>query len=283
MLRDVESRASSNVSEFDQEAGLFGRWTPRSSGYVMAGGGLRTVHTDLGASQLLRYLTALASAQGRVRPGWTMNGVLSHTTTADPLRGTYGLQMLSGTSRMSFGRLTVLDLGLQVSTNGDSSATRQRWANSWTSRLQCNPLRSLQLVLGLRSQRIGPGLLRPELVTSSYSVDGTWRPVRRMDVVGTFTSTTTPVLPGRRIQTWTGTTRIQPVDRWQFQGTWSHAAQPVIVRGVQLVAQQDVTTGRLVYQPARRLAASASLSVVDPARVDEIRRGDVILTWSFGR
>jgi hypothetical protein len=282
-LRDVESRASVNSSTFDQEGSALMRWAPSRGAYVTGGGGLRTVRALDGNPELLEYLTAVAVTQSRVRRGLDLNASLAHTTTRDPQRGTYGAQTLGTASRMQLGRRNVLDLNLQVSANGDSAAEAQRWSNTWLARWQSQPLRTLQIIFGLRSQRVGPGLLRPLLVSRGFSLDGNWRPVRRVDLIGSFTSATLPTDPGRSLRTWTATSRVQPTRRWQLYTSWSHTAQPVIVRGVENIVLHDSGSGRLQYQPTRRVAASASLTANDPGKAEEIRRGDLTLTWSFGR
>jgi len=267
----------------DQEAQAFGRWAPVRVASLSAGGGFRTQRDVLGRPRLLEYASAILSGDGRVRQGWTANGSATHTTTWDPDRGTYGTQTLTGLSRMALNPRLTLDATLSVIANGDTAAAGQRWSNAWTTRLQGQPWRSLTLTAGLRSQRVGPGLLSPAAAARGASFDVLWRPHPRLDGVGNYSVNEALSGPRGRTRTWSANLRSQLAERWQLQGLWTRTASPRLAQGVESITTQDLASGRLLWQPTRRVAATASYSSTDPGKSSESQRIDATFTWSFGR
>lgn len=267
----------------DQEAQALGRWTPMRGASLTTGGGFRTQRDVKGRPRLMEYATAIVAGDGRVRPGWTANANATHTTSWDPDRGTYGTQTLTGLSRMQLGPRVSLDATLSLAANGDTAAASQRWSNVWTTRLHTQPLRSLTFTAGLRSQRIGPGLMRPLALARGVTLDATWRPHPRLDGIGNYSVNESLTGPRARTRTWSSTARAQLSDRWQLQGLYTRTAAPRLAGGVESIVTHDLASGRVLWQPTRWVAASASLSSTDPGTELESRRIDGTFTWSFGR
>lgn len=267
----------------DQEGQVLGRWTPRRGASLTTGGGFRTQRDLRGAPRLLEYATAIVAGDGRVRPGWTANANATHTTSWDPDRGTYGTQTLTGLSRMKLGPRTSLDATWSLAANGDTAAASQRWSSVWTSRLNTQPLRTLTFTAGVRSQRIGPGLLRPLAVARGFTLDAMWRPHPRLDGIGNYTVNEALSGPRERTRTWSSTVRAQLSARWQLQGLWTRTATPRLAGGVESIVTHDLASGRLLWQPTRWVAASVALTSTDPGTELETRRIDGTFTWSFGR
>lgn len=281
--RRAEVDATNRLATTDQEGQAIARWAPVTPVSLSAGGGFRTQRDFEGRPRLLEYATAIVSGDGRVRQGWTANGSATHTTTWDPDRGTFGTQTLTGISRMALGSRASLDATLSIAANGDTAAASQRWSNVWTTRLQAQPYRSLRLTAGLRSQRVGPGLLSPLSVSRGVSFDAVWRPHPALESIGTYSVNEALTGPAGRTTTWSANSRLQLARRWQLQGLWSRTATPRLERGVESILTQDLASGRLLWQPTRWVAASASYSSTDPGKVSESRRFDGTFTWSFGR
>lgn len=281
--RRADVGVANRVVTTDQEGQAIARWMPVSVASLSAGGGFRTQRDFFGQPRLLEYATAIASLDGRVRQGWTANGSATHTTTWDPDRGTFGTQTLTGLSRMTLNPRLSLDATLSLVANGDTAAALQRWSNAWTVRLQAQPYRSLKLVGGLRSQRIGSGLLSPVAVARGVSLDAMWRPHPSLESIGSYSVNEALTGPAGRTRTWSTNSRLQLSPRWQLQGLWSRTATPRLERGVESIVSQDIASGRLLWQPTRRVAASASYSTTDPGKETESRRFDGTFTWSFGR
>lgn len=275
--------SSRSLSQSDQEAVLLGRWTPVRGASLTSGGGLRTQRDAAGRPRLLEYATAIAAGEGRVRPGWTTNASASHTTSWDPDRGTYGAQTLAGVTRMALAPQVSLDATLSLAANGDTAAASQRWSNIWTTRLNARPLRTLTFAAGVRGQRTGPGLLRPVALSRGVTLDVSWKPHPRLDVIGNHSINESLAGTRQRTRTWATNARGQVTDRWQVHGTWTRTAAPQLARGLESVATHDYASGRLLWQPTRRVAASVSLSSTDPGQELESRRVDGTFTWSFGR
>jgi len=275
--------ASNRSALSDQEGQVLGRWTPRRGASLTTGGGFRTQRDLRGEPRLLEYATAIVAGDGRVRPGWTANANATHTTSWDPDRGTYGTQTLTGLSRMQFGPRMSLDGTWSVAANGDTAAVSQRWSNVWTTRFNTQPLRSLTFTAGVRSQRIGPGLLRPVSIARGMTLDAMWRPHPRLDGIGNYSVNEALSGPRERTRTWSSTARAQLSDRWQLQGLWTRTATPRLASGVQSIVTHDLASGRLLWQPTRWVAATVALSSTDPGTELEMRRIDGTFTWSFGR
>lgn len=281
--RRVETRSARVVGQVDQDASLLGRWTPVRSATVSSGGGFRTVRPASGDPALQKYLTLVASGEGRVRPGWTANGTASHTTSWDPDRGTFGTQTVSGLSRMVLSPRAALDASLSLVANGDTGSVAQRWSNVWNTRLSLQPLRTLNLVAGARAQRVGPTLLRPVSMSRGASFDATWKPAPRFDFVGNYSLTETVSRPRQLTRTWSGNMRGQLTATWQVNGSWTRVAQPRTTRGVDTIVTQDQASGRLLWQPTRWIATILSYTSTDPGKSLESNRLDGTFTWSFGR
>lgn len=281
--RRTSTRSARNSTYSDQDGSLLGRWTPVRGATLTSGGGFRTQRGIDGSPRLLEYVTAVAAGEGRVRPGWTANASASHTTTWDPDRGVYGVQTAAGISRMQFGPRASLDATLSIAANDDSAAASQRWSNAWTSRLHTQPLRSLTLSAGVRGQRVGPGLLRPVSMSRGLTLDVLWRPHPRADLIGNYAINEQQSAPRQRTRTWSSSARAQLAERWQLQASWTRTATPLLARGVESIVTRDLASGRLLWQPTRRVAASVSLSTTDPGKELEARRIDGTFTWSFGR
>lgn len=281
--RRISTSNVRNRAQTDQEGSVLGRWTPLRGASLSTGGGFRTLRSPTGAAQTLEYATVVLAGEGKVRPGWSSNGSATHTTNWDPDRGTYGAQTFSGSSHMVLSRRVSLDATLSLAASGDTAAAFQRWSNTWTSRLSAQLLRTLTFVGGVRTQRVGPGLLAPTSVSRGGTLDASWRPHPRLDMIGNYSVNEALSAPNQVTRTWASTARAQLAEKWQIQGSWTRSAQPRTVRGVDEIVTHDLASGRLLWQPTRWIAATASYSVTDPGKDLESERLEGTFTWSFGR
>ena len=277
------TRSLRSTSLTDQEGSILGRWQPVRGAAFTSGGGFRTQRDAAGGARMLEYITAVAAGDGKLRKGWTVNSSLSHTTTWDPERGTFGTQTAGCNTRMILSPRISLDGTLSLVANGDEATSEQRWTNSWTTRLSAQPLRSLTVSGGLRAQRVGPGLLSPISMSRGTTLDALLRPHARVDVQGSYALTELRTDSRVKTRTWASTSRMQLSDRWNLQASWSRTATPRATTSPESPVTHDAASGRLLWQPTRRVAASASLTSTDPGKALETRRVDGTLTWSFGR
>ena len=266
----------------DQEGAVLLRLAAARGASMTAGGGVRTVRV-LNRSEFQKYATAVASANGELRHGWSTNASASHTTLWDPERGAYGSETVAGSSRASFGRLAQLDASWQLSASGDSASELQRYSNNWSSRLQATPLRNLTVAVSLRSLRVGPALLRPNGMSRGAGLDVQWRPLPRFDLLGSYA--TNGALPNnqQRSTTRSLTAKLETSARLQFYGTYTRSDQATTTTTSIQPLRHESASGRVQFQPTRRVAASGTLTVSEPGREQEARQVDVAFTWSFGR
>jgi hypothetical protein len=283
----VDSGVPGVASVTDQEGTLMGRYlfTRRSS--LLSGFGFRTVGESptggAGGGEFQRYAMALATIDAPVRRKWTMTANLSHTTNWDPGRGPYSIETASGSTRGFVTRSIQADASYQLIANSDTAAADARYASAWTTRIQGTPLRTLQVILSLRSQRSGPGVLRPLATARGLATEVNWRPVAKLQVVGQYGASSAAPGTSPRTTTRTLTTRWEPVARWQWYGSWTRSDQRVFVSSAGQLSSREVLTTRVQFAPSRRLVTNAALSYNDPGRPQESRRIDLTLAWSFGR
>ncbi len=269
-------------AQIDQEGAMLLRVAAQRGASLSAGGGIRTQRV-FDRQELLKYATAMASADGELRHGLAVNTSASHTTSWDPTRGTYGSEALASALRASFGRSAEWNASWQLSANGDTGSVLQRYTNTWSSRLQAMPLRSLTLALSLRSLRVGSGLFKPSGTSRGAGIDVQWRPFPACDLLGSYA--TTGVFPNeqQKSSTRTLTAKLEPSSKLQFYGTYTRTDQTGTVVASTLSSSHEMASGRVQWQPTRRVAASGTLTVSEPGRAQEARQVDVAFTWSFGR
>ena len=230
-----------------------------------------------------KYATAMATIDAPVRRRLGLAATASHTTTWDPDRSPYGVQVLSATTRGNVSRRLSADFNWQISATGDSSAANSRYSNAWALRVQGAPLRSLQGLVAFRAQRSGPGLLRPNSATRGLSAEVRWRPVPRLELFGQYSGTRIEPSQTTNLSTRMLSLRFEPSSAWQYYASWTRSEQRVQVSVAGQLSGREVLTTRVQYAPSRKLAANASLSYNDPGRDEESRRLDTTLVWSFGR
>jgi hypothetical protein len=275
--------ASSVVApQTDQEGAMLVRVAAQRGASLSAGGGVRTQRV-LDRQELLKYATAMASADGELRHGLAVNTSASHTTSWDPSRGTYGSEAIASAMRASFGRSAEWDASWQLSANGDTGSVLQRYSNTWSSRLQAMPLRNLTVAVSLRSLRVGSSLLKPNGTSRGAGFDVQWRPFPACDLLGSYAST--GVFPNelQRSSTRSLTAKLETSSKLQLYGSYTRSDQTGTVIASTASTRHELVSGRVQWQPTRRVAASGTLTVSEPGRVKEARQVDVAFTWSFGR
>jgi hypothetical protein len=281
-FRRTESSQLLRRSQSDWEGSALSTWQPGPHGRVSAGGGARRVHLVNGDDDV-RYVTLLANGDARVRRGWQANGQASTTRNWDPERGDFMVSTLGGSTRLETSRRFRIDGNYQLTANADTAAVLQRYAISWNTRVQLQPLRTLQMGIALGSFRAGPGLLRPNSVSRTRSLEMRWTPAPGMDLNGSLAAT--GLLPGDapRVVTRSLTVRAAPRPSVQFTGSWTSSSQERTSSESAALSGRELITGRLQLTFSRRLAGSGGLSVSSPRTSREARLYDAVMTWSFGR
>lgn len=267
----------------DQDGSLLLRATPSRIAILTAGAGIRTARTVTNQPALQKYVTSIATIQGKVRRDLSATGSASHTTSWDPESGTSSVQTLNGSTAMGFGRRAHLDGSLQFSRNGGVAAAAQRYSNVWMLRLQSTPLRTIESVISLRSTRVGSSLWAPNGIARGGSMDIHWRPVKPFELLGSLS--TNGALPHDRPRTTTrsASARWAGSAHWQMDASWSRTSSPGSLDGSLTSRESESEGARLQWTPSRRLAMSGNLTRRDPGRSTETRQVDLVFVWSFGR
>lgn len=280
--RRAQPAASVLPAQIDQDGAMLIRLATQRRASLTAGGGIRTQRV-FDRQELLKYATALAAVDGELRHGLSVNSSASHTTSWDPSRGTYGSEAIASAMRASFGNSAQWDASWQLSANGDTGSVLQRYSNTWSSRLQAMPLRNLTVAVSLRSLRVGSGLLKPSGTSRGTGLDVQWRPFPACEVLASYASTGVFPNDRQRTSTRTLTAKLDSSSKLQFFGTYTRSDQTATVTTSTLPTSHESASGRVQWQPTRRVAASGTLSVSEPGRAQEARQVDVAFTWSFGR
>lgn len=249
---------------------------------VSGGGGLRTVLIGTRRS-LLRYVTAVTSMDGHMRPGWTATASASHTTNWDPVLGPFSVETAGGSTRMRLGRRADFDGTLTLAANGDTAHNAQRLTSSWSMRLGLTPLRTLLLAGILRSYRVGRGLLQPTGIARGRELQITWRPLPALDLMGDISSSGLLPDDSPRQGTRSLTLRFTPSPAWQATGAWTRSTDSRPLLPGRTFSGREFATGRLQWTPVRRLSTSVAMDVADPGQATQSRQYDALVTWSFGR
>jgi hypothetical protein len=286
-FRHIDFGTATNPAQTDQEAGLMLRWIPSRGASLVSGSGLRTVRST-GADgapreDLQRYVMAVASLQSRVRRNMTGTFTASHTTSWDPLLGRYGVQTVGGSTRAQLTRRIQLDGSMQVTANGDTATSDQRISNNWNLRAQGYPLRTLLVAWSIRNARVGPAFWRASSVNRGRVLDLQWRLVPTLSLLGTIGTSESVGGAGSRSNTRSFSGRWDASRAWHWYGSWTHSDQRSVSSVAGALSSREVASGRVQFEPTRRLATSAGITVNEPGRPDESRQVDVALTWSFGR
>jgi hypothetical protein len=249
---------------------------------LSTGGGLRTVR-EQERDGLLRYLTAVLSADGQVKPGWTAVAGLSHVNNWDPVRGDYAVEGLQVGSRLRLSRGLDLNLDGRVTANGDTAARDQRWVGDATARMVASPLRTLGVGLFVRGYRSGPGLGSAYSRTQSTGTDLRWKPVTTLEMLGTYS--VSGALPDNRprVSTRTATVRWVPSSRLQVSGDWSRSDQQRTDVTANLLSGREFAGLRTVAALTKRLTLNSGATVAERHTPRESWQYDAALTLSFGR
>lgn len=275
--------ATGAARKTDQDGSLLLRATPSRIAILTAGAGIRTARTVTNQPALQKYVTSIATIQGKVRRDFSATGSASHTTSWDPETGTSSVQTVNGSTAMVFGRMAHLDGSLQFSRSGGAAAAAQRYSNVWMMRLQTQPLRTLEAITSLRGTRVGPGLLAPTGIARGAGLDVHWRPAAPFELLGSLT--TNGSLPNDRPRTRSrsASARWFRSVHWQLDASWSQTTSPGSLDGSLAPRVSESQSARVQWTPSRRMAMSGNLTRHDPGRATEARQVDLVFAWSFGR
>jgi hypothetical protein len=77
--------------------------------------------------------------------------------------------------------------------------------------------------------------------------------------------------------------KLESSSKLQLFGSYTRSDQTVTVATTTRPLRHELASGRVQWQPTRRIAASSTMTISEPGRAAEARQVDVAFTWSFGR
>jgi hypothetical protein len=276
-LRSLES---SDLN--DHDGSLLFNYSPKRALNLAAGGGVHTVRPEQ-REELLWYATALATAQGPVRPGWTGTASLSHVTNWDPSRRAFGVETARAGSSFLLARGLTATADIQMTANGDTAARESRVVLQPTAGVVATPLRGIHLEYSWRVYRSGPSLGRAASHSVSDRLEVRWQPRAALDVTGSLGHT--GALPQNRPQAVTRqvTVRWVPSTRFQATGTYVKSTQNSSFAAADLLSGQELISTRLLAGLSRSLTLNTGYSLTNRNRPTQASQVDAMLTWTFGR
>lgn len=265
----------------DHDGALTYTWSPSRGARLSAAGGARTVQ-GTGRRDLQRHVGLIASAAGRVRPGWTGTASASHVTQWDPDRGPFSVENLTGGSRFRLAQGLELHADLQVIANGDTAARDARVTSQRSVGVEASPLRSITVRYSVRSYRIGPGLFDAVSDARSSTLDLRWRlhPTLELNggiLKGGSLSRNAPPLTTRQ-----ATLQWRPGSAFQLTGTWTRSDQARGSETGTLLTGREFLSGRMVAALGRRTTVSAGIHEANADASGGSRQFDAALTRTFG-
>jgi hypothetical protein len=296
--RRVSSRVDASVNyqyrEVDSQQGMFSRsyvthdgaatWNlrPTRATQLILGGGVRPVTMTSGVSRTLGYLLFSATAQGRVRAGWTGVATAAQTFNRSPDGRSYWVGSYRGGSRLFLTRGLDLDLDFTVTANGDTAARDQRTTRVGIVGITANPLRHFTITGNLRDYRAGATLGQTSSRSLSRGFDVRWQPVTSVEL-GAIVSRSgalpkgEPVLTTKRYSL-----RLAPAARFQADLAYASSDQSRQDLSNIQSAAREVWSARALAGFGRRFRLSFGGSLSDPGLPTRTRQADVTLSARLG-
>ncbi|HVP39116.1 MAG TPA: hypothetical protein VMS93_08040 [Candidatus Saccharimonadales bacterium] len=276
---EVRGTAPSDLN--DHDGALMFTYHPTTGVTLLSGTGVRTTRTAE-QQDVLGYVLVSASADGRVRPGWTGSANVTRSWNRFPGGQNFWVDTYHAGSRFTLARGLDLLADLQTSANGDTAARSSRVVTQATLGAQATPLPKIYLGLSGRAYRSGPGLTENLTRSNSSSVDVRWTP-GAADVSFNYTSSGALPRNDPRVSTTTVNVGWRRSQSFQLVLSYTSSSQTQTTPGLQPLVGREVFGGRVLAALSRTVRLTAGISAVDPYRVTRSRAMDMTVTKSFGR
>ena len=138
-----------STDQTDSDGSLLYSFQASRAARLIAGGGVRSERFET-SSGIMKYLTAVLSADGSWKNHLRGNAGVSHTTNWGVDRPVYSTQGYHVGTRLEFTRRLALDANMLVSANGDSAARSARYVTQAQAGAQITPFRTLVIRLSGR-------------------------------------------------------------------------------------------------------------------------------------
>lgn len=273
----------------DQDGALLLNHAPTRSVRVSSGVGVRTVRT-VGRQDLEEYAVLSASADGKVRPGWTggagVTRSLNWLTGARPrvidgYRTNTRMRLWKGMDVTADALVSVSGRG-PTATPADSALSSGRVVTQGGVGFVAVPLRPISIGYSIRQYRAGEALARAIVSARSDAWDLQWRPRTSLQLSGNFSSSQALGVGEPRLRTTRANAQWNPSTLFQLTVAYSRSTQARREAGVVELPGREILGVRLLSGIGRDLRASVGLNVVDPGRAASARQLDATVTRRFG-
>ncbi len=281
LFRRAESRGPQGATTQDHEGSVQCSIDPRGPFRLLAASGARTVRTTVG-QRFATSLSGVASLDGRVRPGWTGVGSLTHVTNWAPGVRRWSVEAMRAGSQMTLAPGLEFAADAQVSTSDDTTLREVSTTTEANARLRMTPWKAFTLGWTGRLARAGDAVLQGNASAArTTGFDVRWRPFTRLELTGTSASTV--ARGGVYAHTRSASGRWQPHPSAQIVADWSKSNDVRALTGTQAVNGREVWSLHVLALVTRKLQLDAAAGVADRGSERENRQGTLTMTWAFGR
>jgi hypothetical protein len=255
---------------------------PTRTTQLQVGGGVRPVTLESGAVRTLGYVLGSATAQGRVRAGWTGIASVTEALNRRPDGHAYAVGSYRAGSRFLLVRGLTLDVDETVTDNADTTVRDVRTRTVGTVGVIANPLRRLTFMWNLRSYRSGPDLFHSSAHANTRTFDLRWGIMNGFDLNANLTRSGTlptgdPTLTTRRLGL-----LLAPSPRFQGDLQYSRSSESRFVSGTGKLPSREVWSTRVLTGLGRRFRVSMGGSLSDPGTPKRTRQFDVTFSARLG-
>ena len=257
-------------------------YRPSRGTQMLAAFGLRPVTSSTGVTTTLGYTTISATANGRVRAGWTGIGSVTQSLNRQPDSRAYWVGTYRGASQLTLARGLLLDLDATVIANGDTAVTNQRIASQGLVGVSAIPLRRLTIAFSLRGYRAGPNLGQPVARSTSRSLDLRWQPRNGLDLGGSVARSSALPKGDPTLATKQLFAHLAPGSRLQVDLNYSISDEFRRDAGISNLPGREVWSGRLLLGLGKRFRISTGGAVADPGMPTHSKQFNVELSTRLG-
>lgn len=277
---DLRGQAETDLQ--DHNGNLLFNYAPTRALSFSAGGGVHTVRLE--QQEDLRWsLTAIASAQGPVRPGWLGVAGLTHTTNWEPGKQRFNIETARAGSEFLLARGLKANLDLQAIVNGDTAARQNRVVLQPSAGVTANPLSGIYVDYSWRLYRSGPDLGTSTSRSASDRLEVRWMPLRTLELTGSVGHTGNLPDNDPRSTVRAATLRWTPSAGFQFNTGFVKSTQERSFAVANQLSGRDLFTARLLARLSRSFTLDTGISLADRGLPTESTQLDAAVTWTFGR
>jgi len=280
-FRRNESRGPQPLTTENHEGNLQWAFDPKGPLHLIAAGGARTVHRG-GQRVLAKSASAVASAEGRVRTGWTGVATLTHVTNWEPGLGHWSVEAARLGSALRVTRGFDCYADGQLSTSDDTTARAVRATTEANLRARLSPWPAFTAGLATRVARSGEDLGTATAgVARTVSWDARWRPMRTFELSGTHSRSRSQ--QGVTQRTRTLSSRWAVHRNLQLSADWSRSSDERATASAQFLSGREIASVHALALLTPKLQLDASAGMADRGTARETRQASVTLTWAFRR